>query len=61
MISVNQRNFVHKNAVTGGNPIFVFGKDSSKVLFENMLGSTVGSVEGGIFENIDRAAFGEQT
>jgi hypothetical protein len=52
---------VNESAITGGNSVLAFGKDSSKVLFENMLDSTVGSVEGGIFENIDRAAFGEQT
>jgi hypothetical protein len=59
MISVNQRNFVHKNAVTGGNPIFVFGKDSSKVLFEDMLGFTVGSVENGMFAQDEMTAFGD--
>jgi hypothetical protein len=51
---------VNESAITGGNLVLAFGKDSSKVLFEDMLGSTVGSVECGIFENIDRTTFGEQ-
>jgi RHS repeat-associated protein len=59
LIKRDSTNFVNESAVTGGNPILAFGKDSSKVLFEDMLGSTVGSVEGGKFSAIDRSAFGE--
>jgi RHS repeat-associated protein len=59
LIKRDSTNFVNESAVTGGNPILAFGKDSSKVLFEDMLGSTVGSVEGGKFNAIDRSAFGE--
>jgi len=59
LIKRDSTNFVNESAVTGGNPILAFGKDSSKVLFEDMLGSTVGSVEAGKFNAIDRSAFGE--
>ncbi len=59
LIKRDTTNFVNESAVTGGNPILAFGKDSSKVLFEDMLGSTVGSVEGGKFNAINRTAFGE--
>jgi hypothetical protein len=54
-----QQNFVNESAIIDGKPILAFGKDSSTVLFEDMLGSTVGSVEGGMFNAIDRNAFGE--
>ncbi|MFA7231753.1 MAG: RHS repeat-associated core domain-containing protein [Victivallaceae bacterium] len=43
---------------TGGNPILAFSKDSSKVLFDDMLGNTLGSLEGGKFSAINRTAFG---
>jgi len=59
LIKRDSTNFVNESAVTGGNPILAFGKDSSKVLFEDMLGSSVGSVEGGKFNAINRTAFGE--
>ena len=59
LIKRDATNFVNESAVTGGNPILAFGKYSSKVLFEDMLGSTVGSVEGGKFNAINRDAFGE--
>ena len=59
LIKRDSTNFVNESAVTGGNPILAFGKDSSKVLFEDMLGSSVGSVENGKFNAIDRTAFGE--
>ena len=59
LIKRDSTNFVNESAVTGGNPILAFGKDSSKVLFEDMLGSTVGSVEAGKFNAISRTAFGE--
>ena len=52
---------MNESAVTGGNPILAFDKDSSKVLFEDMLGSTVGSVECGKFNAINRSAFGESS
>ena len=61
LIKRDSTNFVNESAVTGGNPILAFGKDSSKVLFEDMLGSTVGSVEGGKFNAINRSAFGESS
>ncbi|MEI8248140.1 MAG: hypothetical protein WCI51_20055 [Lentisphaerota bacterium] len=59
LIKRDSTNFVNESAVTGGNPILAFDKDSSKVLFEDMLGSSVGSVENGKFNAIDRSAFGE--
>ncbi|MEI8246851.1 MAG: hypothetical protein WCI51_13545, partial [Lentisphaerota bacterium] len=59
LIKRDSTNFVNESAVTGGNPILAFGKDSSKVLFEDMLGSSVGSVENGKFNAINRTAFGE--
>ena len=59
LIKRDSTNFVNESAVTGGNPIMAFGKDSSKVLFEDMLGSSVGSVENGKFNAINRSAFGE--
>ena len=59
LIKRNSTNFLNESAVTGGNPILAFGKDSSKVLFEDMLGSSMGSVENGKFNAIDRSAFGE--
>ena len=59
LIKRDATNFVNESAVTGGNPILAFGKDSSKVLFEDMLGSSMGSVEGGKFNTIKRTAFGE--
>ena len=59
LIKRDSTNFVNESAVTGGNPILAFGKDSSKVLFEDMLGSSMGSVEGGKFNAINRSAFGE--
>ncbi len=59
LIKRDSTNFVNESAVTGGNPILAFDKDSSKVLLEDMLGSSVGSVENGKFNAIDRSAFGE--
>ncbi|MHB9057124.1 MAG: RHS repeat-associated core domain-containing protein [Paludibacteraceae bacterium] len=59
LVKRDSTNFVNESAITSGNPILAFGKDSSKVLFEDMLGSTVGSVEGGKFNAINRTAFGE--
>jgi RHS repeat-associated protein len=59
LVKRDSTNFVNESAVTGGNPILAFGKDSSKVLFEDMLGSTVGSTEGGKFNAINRTSFGE--
>jgi RHS repeat-associated protein len=59
LVKRDSTNFVNESAVTGGNPILAFGKDSSKVLFEDMLGSTVGSAESGKFSAINRTAFGE--
>ncbi|MHB9057126.1 MAG: RHS repeat-associated core domain-containing protein, partial [Paludibacteraceae bacterium] len=59
LIKRDSTNFVNESAITGGNPVLAFGKDSSKVLFEDMLGSTVGSVEGGKFNAINRTSFGE--
>jgi RHS repeat-associated protein len=59
LVKRDSTNFVNEFAVTGGNPILAFGKDSSKVLFEDMLGSTVGSAEGGKFNAINRTSFGE--
>jgi YD repeat-containing protein len=58
LVKRDSTNFVNESAITGGNPILAFGKDSSKVLFEDMLGSTVGSVEDGKFNAINRTAFG---
>jgi len=60
LIKRDSTNFVNESAVTGGNPILAFGKGNSKVLFEDMLGNTLGSVEKGKFESIERTAFGEQ-
>jgi RHS repeat-associated protein len=59
LVKRDSTNFVNESAITGGNPILAFGKDSSKVLFEDMLGSTVGSTEGGKFNAINRTSFGE--
>jgi RHS repeat-associated protein len=59
LVKRDSTNFVNESAVTGGNPILAFGKDSSKVLFEDMLGSSVGSVENDKFNAINRTAFGE--
>jgi len=59
LIKRDSTNFVNEPAVTGGNPILAFGKDNSKVLFEDILGSSIGSIEGGKFNAINRSAFGE--
>jgi RHS repeat-associated protein len=59
LVKRDSTNFVNESAITGGNPILAFGKDSSKALFEDMLGSTVGSTEGGKFNAINRTSFGE--
>ncbi|MEI8246849.1 MAG: RHS repeat-associated core domain-containing protein [Lentisphaerota bacterium] len=59
LIKRDSTNFVNESAITGGNPILAFGKDSSKVLFEDILGSSVGFVEDGKFNAINRTTFGE--
>ena len=59
LIKRDSTNFVNEAAITGGNPILAFGKDNSKVLFEDILGSSIGSIEGGKFNAINRSAFGE--
>ncbi|MFA7232183.1 MAG: RHS repeat-associated core domain-containing protein, partial [Victivallaceae bacterium] len=59
LIARGENNYLNEPAITGGNPILAFSKDSSKVLFDDMLGNTVGSLEDGKFSAINRTAFGE--
>lgn len=59
LIRRDSTNFVNEPALTGGNPILAFSKDNSKLLFEDILGTTVGSVENGKFNSVNRTAFGE--
>ncbi len=61
LIKRDSTNFMNESAVTGGNPILAFGQDSTKALFEDMLGSSVGSVENGKFNAINRTIFGESS
>ncbi|MFA7231751.1 MAG: RHS repeat domain-containing protein, partial [Victivallaceae bacterium] len=60
LIARGENNYLNEPAITGGNPILAFSKDSSKVLFDDMLGNTLGSLEGGKFSAIQRSAFGEK-
>ncbi|MFA7232181.1 MAG: hypothetical protein WC071_12995 [Victivallaceae bacterium] len=58
LIARGENNYLNEPAITGGNPILAFSKDSSKVLFDDMLGNTLGSLENGKFNAINRTAFG---
>jgi len=50
---------VNEPAVTGGNPILATSDKSEKVLFNDMLGSTMGSVSGKDYKAVDMTLFGE--
>jgi len=52
----NDTNYLNEPAVTGGNPVLA----NDKVMFNDMLGNTIGSHEDGKFSAIQRSAFGEQ-
>jgi len=51
--------YVNEPAVTGGNPILATSDKSEKVLFNDMLGSTMGSVSGKDYTAVDMTLFGE--
>ena len=55
LLSRNNLKYVNEPAVTGGNPILA----GDKVLFDDMLGNTLGVKDGEKFSAIDRDAFGE--
>jgi len=51
--------YVNEPAVTGGNPVLATNDKSEKVLFNDMLGSTMGSVSGKDYKAVDMTLFGE--
>jgi len=51
--------YVNEPAMTGGNPILAVDDKSEKVLFNDMLGSTMGSVSGKDYKAVDMTLFGE--
>ncbi|MGF0037054.1 RHS repeat domain-containing protein, partial [Victivallis vadensis] len=55
LLSRNNLKYVNEPAVTGGNPILA----GNKMLFDDMLGNTLGVKDGEKFSAIDRDAFGE--
>ena len=55
LLSRNNLKYVNEPAVTGGNPILA----GDKMLFDDMLGNTLGVKDGEKFSAIDRDAFGE--
>ncbi|MGF0038998.1 hypothetical protein, partial [Victivallis vadensis] len=55
LLSRNNLKYVNEPAVTGGNPILA----GDKILFDDMLGNTLGVKDGEKFSAIDRDAFGE--
>ena len=55
LLSRNNLKYVNEPAVTGGNPILA----GDKMIFDDMLGNTLGVKDGEKFSAIDRDAFGE--
>ena len=55
LLSRNNLKYLNEPAVTGGNPILA----GDKMLFDDMLGNTLGVKDGEKFSAIDRDAFGE--
>jgi len=51
--------YINEPAVTGGNPILASKGKDAKVLFNGMLGSTLGSLRGNEFSATDMTLFGE--
>jgi len=51
--------YINEPAVTGGNPILASKGKDAKVLFNDKLGSTLGSLEGDKFSATDMTLFGE--
>lgn len=64
LIKRDKTDYTIEPAVTGGNAILAHstssGQAGNKVLFNDMLGSSLGTAENGTFGEIPRTAFGEQ-
>ncbi len=57
LIARNETKFVNEPYVTGGNPILA----DNTLLFNDMLGSTLGRAENGAYAPVSMTAFGETT
>ena len=55
LVKRNEIKYLNEPYVTGGNPVSANGK----VIFNDMLGSSMGSIENGNYQPIKRTAFGE--